>query len=70
MSLKVVNQNVFKFFKFSGMNFSWGGGQALVQWMGGLKKFSPDGGTPSPHQEKNPGPKPTNVEYKLLDIAF
>ena len=39
---------------------SAGGGQALVQKRGqvsdggGLAKFSPDGGTPCPPQEKNP----------------
>ena len=56
---QIWHKNVFKFFKFWGTTFSWGG-QALVQkWGhvsvggGGLAKFLPDGGSPSP-----PGKKP------------
>ena len=57
----LLSLKVFKFFKYLGTNLGGGGGgQALVQkrgqvfgWGGGgLTKFSPDGGTPSPLPRK------------------
>ena len=55
-SSQIWHKNVFKFFKFLGTNLGWG----EKPWskngdkcrMGGLAKFSPDGGPPSPPREK------------------
>ena len=55
---KNPHKNVFKFFKFSGTNLGWGGGDK--PWskngdkcrMGGLTKFLLDGGDPPFPQEK------------------
>ena len=59
LSLKVVKfdtKNVFKFFKFSGMNLGWKGtslGPKMgTMSMGELTKFLPDGEPPQSLQEK------------------
>ena len=59
-SSRIWHKNVFKFFKFSGTNLGWGGDKPWSKngdkcRMGGLAKFSPDGGTPQSPPEKNPG---------------
>ena len=76
-SRQIWHKNVFRFFKFSGMNLGWGGGTSLgpkmgtiFEWGGDLQNLRWMGDLPVPPGKKKPWVKSIKALFEFVEKMF